>query len=176
MVTAIISGKSVSQVAKKTGSLSRAVADLTSEPGEAKEYADAFQEAFNANAETLREYANDRLNATNIVAAIRFADRQERQSNRYFIASADESTRNLEEAQVVDHQHFEDLDRSIDQRIAIDWYLSRHAAAELETFVEKFANQNKDPSQAYMAKTGAKYGDSVEGNLVDRLINQFGGS
>lgn len=176
MVTAIISGRSVNQVAKKTGNLSRTVADLTSEPGDAREYADAFQEAFNTNTETLRKYANDRLHASDTVAAIRFTDRQGHQSKRYLVTSADEATRNLEEAQVVDHQRFEDLDRSIDQRVAIDWYLSRNAAAELETFVEKFATHNKDPSQAYMAKTGAKYGDSIEGDLVDRLINQFGGS
>ena len=67
-------------------------ADLTSNPGDAREYADAFQETFNTNAETLRQYANDRLNASDIVAAIRFADRQEDQSKRYLVASANEAT------------------------------------------------------------------------------------
>lgn len=176
MVTAIISGASVSQVAKKTGGLSRTVADLTSEPGDATEYADAFQETFNTNAETLREYANDRLNASDTVAVIRFADRQGIRSKRYLVASADESTGDLEEARVVDSERFEELDRSVNQRVAIDWYLSRNAATELKTFIEKFAAPNKDPSQAYLTKTAAKYGDSIEDDLVDRMVDQFAGS
>lgn len=171
----IISGASVNQVAKKTGGLSRAVAGLTSDPGDAREYADAFQETFNANAETLRQYANDRLDAGDTVTAIRFGDRQGHQSKRYLVASTDETAKDLEEAQVIDHKRFENLDQSIDQHVAVDWYLSRNAATELETFVEKFADQNKDPSQTYMAKIAVKYGDSVESDLVDRLVSRFDG-
>lgn len=169
----IINGASISQVAKKTGGISRTVADLTSEPGHANEYADEFQETFNVNAETLRRYANNRLNTSDVVAAIRFADRQGDHSKRYLVVSADESTDDLEEARVVGPKHFKDLDRPVDRHVAVDWYLSRNAAVELETFVDKFADRNRGPSQAYLAKTAAKYGDSIEGDLVDKMVDWF---
>lgn len=172
----IIDGPSISQMAKKTGEISRTAAEVTSDAGNAEAYADEFQDTFNTNAGTLRRYANNRFNAADTVAELRFADREGDRSKRYLVATADESTGNLEEARVVDPGRFADLDRSVDRHIAADWHLSRNAAVELETFVEKFADRNEDPSQAYLAKTAAKYGDSVEGDLVNELIGRFDGS
>lgn len=179
----IIDGPSVSQVAKKagevakkTGELSRTAAELRSDPGDAEEYADAFQEAFNANAETLRRYANDRTDADDAAVAIGFADRRGGRSERYLVASADGTTGDFEEARVVGLERFEGLDRSVDRRVDVDWYLGRNAADELETFVGKFAERNADPSEGYVATIAAKYGDSVEGSLADELIERFGGS
>jgi hypothetical protein len=169
----LIDGSSIDELAKKTGGLSRTVADLTSESGHVEGYADDFQETFNANAETLRRYANDRLDVGDVAVAIRFADREGNHSERYLVALADEPTSTLEEVRIVDPERFENLDRSIDRRVAVDWYLSRNAADELETFLETFADQNRDPPHAYVAKTAAKYGDSVEGDLVDELVDRF---
>lgn len=175
MVIAIIDGSSVGRVVEKTGELSRAAEGLRSEPGDAEEYADAFQETFEANAEALRRYANDRLDAGDAAVAIEFVDRHGGESERYLVASADDGG-DLEEVRVVAPDRFGSLDRSVDRRVALDWYLGRNAADELEAFVGEFADGNEDPSEGYVAKLAAKYGDSVEDDLADELVERFGGA
>lgn len=173
MVTLLIGGDSIGQIAKATGGASRKVADLTTDPGDAETYADAFQASFNAEADTIREYVNDRFDAEETVMSIRFADRGGARTRRYVIATVDRSGDDFEEMCVVAPERFEDLDRSVDRRVAIDWHLSRDAAAELRTFLDRFAATGADPSPSYVAKTAARYGDSFEGDLFDRMVARY---
>lgn len=173
MATLFLNSDSVGQIAKVTGGASRKVAELTSEPGDAGAYADDFQTTFNAEANTITGYVNDRFEAEDTAMSIRFADRQGARTERYVIASADPSAVDFEEMSVVGPERFEELDRSVDRRVVVDWHLSRNAADELRTFVEKFAARGKDPSPSYVAKTAAKYGDSFEGDLFDRMVARY---
>lgn len=173
MVTLLIGGDSISQIAKATGGASRKVVDLTTDPGDAETYADEFQAAFNAEATTIRGYVNDRFEAEETVMSIRFADREGGRVERYVIATVDGVADDFDEMRVVTPARFEDLDRSVDRRVVIDWHLSRNAAAELRTFVDTFAARDDDPSPSYVAKIAATYGDSFEGDLFDRMVARY---
>ena len=169
-----IDAGTVGQLAKATGGVSRTVAGARSEPGDAEKYADRFAAAVAEHEATLRRYANARTDAGDRTVAIRFADRNGNRPKRYVVASSDESASDIAELQVHEPDRFEALDRSVDHRLKLDWYLSRNAAAELRQFVDKFAAAGRDPSQSYVAKTAAKYGDSIEGDLFDHMVARFG--
>lgn len=168
-----IDGDSVGKIARATGEVSRTIADATSEPGEAEAYADEFQAAFEGHAGTLELYLSDRFDAEDTAMAIRFADRRGGRAERYAVASADGSSSDFAELRVVGPERFESLERSVDRRVDVDWHLSRNAADELRTFVDKFAARDKDPSSSYVAKTAAKYGDSVDDDLFDSVVARF---
>lgn len=173
MVTLLIGGDSIGKLAKATGGASRTVADLTTDAGDAEAYADAFQATFNAEADTIRRYVNDRFDADETVMAIRFADREGGHSERYVLADVEGSATDFEEMRAVAPDRFDELDRSVDRRVVIDWHLSRNAADELRAFVDRFATAGEDPSPSYVAKTAATYGDSFEGDLFAKLVDRY---
>lgn len=168
-----IDGDSAGKIAKATGEVSRTIADATSEPGDAEAYADEFRAAFEAHAGTMKLYLSDRFDAEETAIAIRFSDRRGGRAERYAIASANVSSGDFEELMVVGPERFESLERTVDRRVALDWHLSRNAADELRTFVEEFAARDRDPTSAYVAKTAAKYGDSVDDDLFDSVVARF---
>lgn len=164
---------SVRQLAKATGGVSRTVAGATSDPGDAEDYADAFAAALAENEATLRRYVNARTDAGDWTVAIRFADRKGNLPRRFVVATAGASGNDIAELQVLEPPEFEALDRPVTHRLRLDWYLSRNAAAELRRFVDEFVEADRDPSQSYVAKTAAKYGDSVEGDLFEEMVARF---
>jgi hypothetical protein len=162
-------GKSL---AKATGEVARSVDDATTDPGNVREYADAFQAAFDRQADVLRRYANDRIDdpgATTV--AVGFTDRQGNDAVRYLAAESAPGTDVLTDLRVVGPERFAEMDRAVDERVDADWYLSRHAADELRAFVDEYARRDRDPPRSYVAKTAAKYGDSVDDELVDRAVD-----
>lgn len=163
-------GKSI---AKIPGGIARSVAGATTEPGNVQEYANAFQETFDRNADALLRYANDRLGSDpgTTTVAVQFTDRLGNDAVRYLTAETDEATDDLTDARVVGPGRFSEMDRTVDERVRAGWYLSRNAAAELRTFVRKYATSNRDPPKSYVAKTTAKYGDSLDDELVDRAVD-----
>lgn len=172
ILMALFNTDAVGQLARATGGASRKVAESKTEPGDAGRYADAFGAAVDEHAATLRRYVNDRADPGDRVVAVRFADRNGTRTERYVVASAG-SSGDVDELRVLDPGGFEELDRGVDHRLELDWYLSRNAADELRRFVEEFAEDGRDPSQSYVAKTAAKYGDSVEGDLFDAMVARF---
>ena len=168
-----IDSETVEGIAKATGGASRKVAAARSEPGDARAYADEFAAALAEHEATLRRYVDARTDAADRTVAIRFADRNGNRPTRYVVAEAGESGNEIGDLQVLDPGGFEALDRSVDHRLELDWYLSRNAADELRRFVEEFAEADRDPSGSYVATTAAKYGDSVEGELFDRVVARF---
>lgn len=173
MTIALINTETVGQLARATGGVSRSMAKARTEPGDAGRYADAFGATVDEHAATLRRYANDRADPGDRVVAVRFADRNGNRPKRYVVASSGPSG-DVDELLVLEPERFAELDRAVDHRLKLDWYLSRNAADELRRFVEKFAEDGRDPSQSYVAKTASKYGDSVEGDLFDAMVARFG--
>ena len=168
-----IDGETVGQLAKTTGGVSRSVAAARTDPGDANEYADRFAAALAEHEAALRRYANARTDAGDRTVALQFADRKGNHPRRYVVADGT-STGDIAALRVLEPADFEGLDRSVTHRLRLDWYLSRNAADELRRFVEEFAEAGRDPSQSYVTKTAAKYGDSVEGDLFDRMVARFG--
>lgn len=168
------SGESIGKsLARASGGITRSVAGATSESGNVQEYADSFQEAFDRNADVLLGYANDRLGVEpgTTTVAVEFSDRRGNDAVRYLAAETGGSADPLTDARVVGPDRFAEMDRTVDERVGADWYLSRHAADELRTFVRQYAGRSRDPPKSYVAKTAAKYGDSLDDELVDRAVD-----
>lgn len=168
------SGESLGKsLAKVPGGISRSVSEATTDPGNVEEYADAFQEVFDRNADVLLRYANDRLGGDpgTTTVAFEFTDRQGNDAVRYLAAEGGRGAGDLADARVVGPERFAEMDRPVDERVGADWYLSRHAAGELRTFVREYAEPDRDPPKSYVAKKAAKYGDSLDDELVDRAVD-----
>lgn len=131
----------------------------------AEAYADDFQETFNENNTTLEDYASERVDATEKydVYRLEFHDRDGNEVTRYLVSNGSDGE--FSNARVVDQSTFDDLNRSVDYTIEADWYVSRNAADELATFVDEYAEPNKNVTTTYYAKKKAQYGDGLESDL-----------
>lgn len=169
-VTGVIVGKFLTNV---PSGITRSVVDMTTEPGHVQEYADAFQKTFNQNTDTLLRYANDWLRADHrtIVVALRFTDRHENEALRFLIAQGDEAAGDWTAARIVGPERFYKMDQTIDRHVSADWYLSRNATAELQTFIQQYARPTKEPPERYIDKIAAKYSNSRNSDLIDGLVN-----
>lgn len=126
----------------------------------ATQYADDFQQSFNSNNQTLIEYANSRMNASadREVIAIEFTDVNGNTDTRYLVSTVDNES--YQSAKIV-----ESTDRSVDENISADWYVSRHASDELDSFISTYAEPDEDFSNSYYTTMVAKYGGGLNGSL-----------
>lgn len=140
----------------------RTIDKYLGDQGEASEHADAFQAEFNDNNETLFAYANERLNASTSYDVLRleFHDRSGGGETRYLVATVNTTTATYESAEIVAN-----TSRPVDHTVSADWYVSRHAAGELEQFVAEYADPGEDLGAAYRANMLRKYGRGINGTL-----------
>ncbi len=126
--------------------------------GNATDHAKAFTTEFNRHNETIEAYANERVEADSDhdVFAVYFHDREGNNVTRYVVANA--SNGNWSNTRVLTPAEFDETNRTQDQYVSLDWYQSRAAADELDTFVEEYAESNENLSKSYRAKLLAKYG------------------
>lgn len=131
----------------------------------AEEYADDFQETFNKNNATLEAYASKRVDATEQydVYRLEFSDKEGGEATRYVVSTS--STGTFTNSRVVTQSTFDGLNRSIDYTVKADWFVSRNAADELQTFVDEYAEPGKNVTATYYATKKAKYGDGLESDL-----------
>ncbi|WP_324662406.1 hypothetical protein [Haloarcula sediminis] len=147
------------QIAEATGSISRwAEARTGDDDADANEHAREFAREYNAHNETIEAYANDRLTADtdHDVFALNFTDRDDGNATVYLVSTVSDG--NYTESEVLDEAAFDKRNRTVDQTVSFDWYQSRNAEDELETFVDDYAEPNEDITNSYRAKMLAKYG------------------
>lgn len=158
------------RAASATGWVARATADLPlvgdSETGNATTYADAFQESFNSQNETIQRYANQRLDATSgyDVFRVYFHDKSGHNVSRVVVAEVNDG--NWSQARVVDPGTFQgEMNRNVDYEIHADWYVSRHAADELDSFVAEYASENETIPRSKKVSLVAEYGSGLESEM-----------
>jgi len=148
--------QAASVVAEATSWAARTKAKVFNDnAGNATKYASEFTDSFNEQNETIQSYANARLDATADydVFAVHFHDRSEGNVTRYVVA--DVSNGNYSNTRAVSELP---MNRGVDHHVSLDWYQSKHASDELESFVDDYAAKEKDVSAGYRAKMLAKYG------------------
>ncbi|WP_049980257.1 hypothetical protein [Halolamina rubra] len=146
-------------VAGATSGASRTYAAYLGDGANASTYAEEFTTAFNEHNASLEAFASERLTAdtNHDVFAVHFHDREEGNVTRYVVSDVENGS--WTNARVLTPAEFDTTNRSADQWVSLDWYQSRAAGDELETFVEDQAEPNEDLSPgdkaAYLAKYGA---------------------
>lgn len=154
-------GRSVAEtVTEVTSAAARTFTAVTTDAGEADQYANQTAEVLTANNVTLETYANARLNASTDydVFAVEFTDRSGETATWYVLAD-------VVNGSYTDLQMVESTDRTVDETVELGWYASRNAAGELETFLEAFASQDRDVSTTYRAELLARYGGDITSTL-----------
>jgi len=145
--------------AEKASWVTKTATKLTDDGGgNASEYAADFEAEFHAYNDTLVAYANDQLSPTSDyeVFRVHFTDRSGSNVTRYVVA--DEYNGVYENARVLSPSEFDATNREVDHWVALDWYQSRHAADELDTFVEDYARPNEPTPKTYRGRMLAEYG------------------
>ncbi len=146
-------------IAGATSGVSRTYAAYMGDEANASTHASDFEEAFNANNESLEAFANERLTAdtNHDVFVLHFHDRSDGNVSRYVVSDVENGS--WTNARVLNQSEFEAANRTADQWVSLDWYQSRAAGDELETFVDEHAEPNENLSTgdnaAYLAKYGA---------------------
>jgi len=146
-------------VAGATSGASRTYAAYLGDEANATTYAEDFTTAFNEHNESLEAFASERLTAdtNHDVFAVHFHDREDGNVTRYVVSDVDNGS--WTNARVLTPTEFDATNRTADQWVSLDWYQSRAAGDELETFVDEHAEPNEDLSPgdkaAYLAKYGA---------------------
>lgn len=133
--------------------------------GDASEHAADFQTEFNTHNESTTAWVNDHVDADSDrdVFELVFADRDGNSATVYLVADVTDG--DYANARVVDQETFDGLNRTVDHTVEADWFLSRHAASEFETFHSDFVDEDENLTRTYKAKMVSKYGDSVESDL-----------
>jgi hypothetical protein len=154
-------------VAGITGGIARLdVPFVGDEPtGNATTHAQGFTDAFNDNNETIESYANDRLTASTAydTFVVHFTDDEGGNVSRYVVADVANGT--YRDARVLTPSEFDATNRTVDHYVAADPYVSRHAAAEVETFVEDYAEPNETVPSSQRAAWLAEYGSGLESGM-----------
>lgn len=154
-------------LAKRTGTSAKWWAAFTTDTeGEtASEYAADLRREFNAENESIGDYANDNLDASTDRDVFRVCtnDQEDGHDVVYLVSNA--SSGEWRNERMVTADEFSSLNRSVDYNVSLDWYASRNADEELDAFVETFAEPGENLSATYRAKMVAQYGDSVESDL-----------
>lgn len=143
-------------------SVDRTVERTFGDSGNASEHAAAFQNEFNANNDTIVAYANERLNATTTIDVIKieFQDKTGGNATVYLVSSVDTGNESFTSARIVNS-----TDRPVDHSVTADWYVSRHATAELDSFISEYAEPGEDIGTAYRLNMLRKYGSGINGTL-----------
>ncbi len=148
--------KIATTISSATSWASRTSATLfNDESGNATKYAEEFESEFESANETTVDYANARVNATSgrDVFRLSFHDRDGGNTTRYLVADVDGD--DWANAHVVESVP---MNRQVDHYVEFDWYQSKHAAEEFETFVSEYARSGGDLSAGYRATLLGKYG------------------
>jgi hypothetical protein len=145
-------------LAGATSGLSRTYAAYVGDEANASTYAADFEAAFNEHNGSLEAFANERLTAdtNHDVFVLHFHDRSDGNVSRYVVSDVENGS--WTNARVLNQSEFEATNRTADQWISLDWYQSRAAGDELETFVDEHAEPNEDLTTGDRAALLAKYG------------------
>lgn len=140
----------------------RQVAKYLGDDGNADQHASEFADEFNTNNQTILAYTNERLNASTSYDVIRleFHDQSGNEAVRYLVATVNTTTAEYETAQVVAN-----TSRPVDHTVSADWYVSRNAAPELETFIAEYAEPGENVTTGYRLNMLRKYGSGINGTL-----------
>jgi len=145
-------------IADATSGPSRTYAAYLGDEANASTYAEEFTATFNEHNESLEAFASERLTAdtNHDVFAVHFHDREEGNVTRYVVSDVENGS--WTNARVLTPAEFDATNRTADQWVSLDWYQSRAAGDELETFVDEHAEPNEDLSPGDKAVYLAKYG------------------
>ena len=154
-------------ISKATGWVARTSDKYTSDESDAtaSTYATDFADEYNANSAEIESYTNQRLTATADydTFAIHFRDQEDGYAQRYFVS--DVANGNWSNTRIVDAETFEQTGRTVDYTVELDWYVSKHAADELDHFVDTYAEDDKNLTTTYKTKMVGKYGSGLESGL-----------
>lgn len=127
---------------------------LTDDEPQVQSYADALQETYNTNNQTLETYVNDRFDGNaseHNVITLEFKAGGDT-ATRHLVADADNST--FSNSSVVNT-----TDRAVDHTVTFHDFAASDAGDELQRFVDEYASEDKD----------------IDAPLVNRLANRYGG-
>lgn len=116
-----------------------------------------LQQTFNANSETLTNYTSTYFGGTATewdVIAIHHV-RGEGNATHYIVADGENST--FSNASMVNT-----TDRTVDHEVTLEGAASDNAGAELETFVEEFAEPDKPVTASYTSRLATQYSGYVD--------------
>jgi hypothetical protein len=156
----------------KLVNVDRTIEDLTTGPEPVTEHATEFTDTYNQNNATIEADVNEQLNASTDfdVFRIQFHNKDGDEATRYLVADVENDS--FTNTRVVDQAEFDDLNRSVDYTVEADWYVSRHAASELEAYVTDYAETDEDLTRTDKAKLIAKYGGGLTSDLWGDTLNE----
>lgn len=106
------------------------------------------------NSSVIEAYANDRFagNASewNVIEITH--ERDEATTTHYLVADVNASTGDFENVSMA-----ASTNRTVDQSLVLEDYLSDQAAAEMSHFIENYAAEDKDITGEYISRLGSKY-------------------
>ncbi|WP_227132332.1 hypothetical protein [Halorubellus salinus] len=119
--------------------------------------ANALQETWNANNETLAEYASSRRDWTSnkTVALTVLVDGES--TTRFVLANASNGS--------VSTRMVSSTNRTPTDDVELCGYAAKRAPSELESFVDEYAAPNESVTTSYLAELRGKYGQDVETSL-----------
>ena len=138
---------------------------LGDEGADAATYVADIQSTFNESNATIGAYASERLPADTGHDVARIYVHDEDGGNETLYLVSDVENESWTNARLVDQASFEDLNRSVDFWVSMDWFVSKHAADELETFVDDYADENRNLSRSYQLRKISKYGSGIKSDL-----------
>lgn len=130
----------------------------------AQKQADAVATTFNNNNDTLVNYTNKRVTATDEYDVIRleFVDADGDKASKYLVSTV--SNGSVTSAEMVDS-----TDRTIDSYVRLEGLAFDEADNELDAFVTTYAEQDETPKRSYLAQKYTKYNGDLEGTLLREL-------
>lgn len=155
------------EVVEQAGGIMRSV-DKTFDDdldADADRYAERLTDEFNSESDDLAPYANDRLDFGANYNTFRLClhDRDGGSATRY--AVWDISDGEATNPRMLTPSEFNDTGRTVDWNISMDWYASKHAAEELDAFVEEFAEPDEDITKSYRTEMVGRYGSGLQSGL-----------
>lgn len=138
------------------GGLARASYAISGPDDDAAANRDAAIETFNEYNTTLVEYANARDVHEGEVVQIDCTIGDET-ATAYIVAPYNTTSGAYESAEAVTS-----TDRTVDHTVALRGPACDNAAAEIETFHDKFAEPDKNVTRGYLVKKGTQYGSHVD--------------
>ena len=121
----------------------------------ASEAADDVTETFNANNRTIESYVNAHATASTSADVLELTfDIGDEQATRYLVA--DVNGPDYEHARIVT-----ETTRSPDESCTLDQQAADNAAAELETFIDEYADPDKNVSAGYESDLTSQYAGEV---------------
>lgn len=135
------------------------------EEADAAEYGERLQTEFNQNSGVLMNWTNSRTTASTDMDVVRLklTDKSGNTAYWFVVADVNSTTGNYTNERMMNATEFRDLDRDVDTTYRLSPYASRNAAAELETFVDEYAEPGENVTQSYLAHLAGEYKGEVEG-------------